>query len=102
MDELHVRINHPTRQCRLPTAAPRALAGSGAAQRTDAESRYCTKGQYPRPWLVVIPVANKDIRPGRLEHEAFQQLILQNVRPLFQAQLSLAKGTSHVYRVTIA
>lgn len=35
------------------------------------------------------------------EHEAFQQLVLQNLRPLFDAQLSLAKGVSHVYRVSI-
>jgi hypothetical protein len=34
------------------------------------------------------------------EHEAFQQLVLQNLRPLFDAQLSLAKGLSFVYRVT--
>jgi hypothetical protein len=34
------------------------------------------------------------------EHEAFQQLVLQNLRPLFDAQLSLAKGISQVYRVT--
>jgi hypothetical protein len=35
------------------------------------------------------------------EHEAFQQLVLQNLRPLFDAQLSLAKGISHVYRVSV-
>ena len=35
------------------------------------------------------------------EHDAFQQLVLQNVRPLFDAQLSLAKGISQVYRVSI-
>src|SRR5690242_16795928 len=34
------------------------------------------------------------------EHEAFQQLVLQNLRPLFQSQLSVAKGVSYVYRVT--
>jgi hypothetical protein len=35
------------------------------------------------------------------EHEAFQQLVLQNLRPIFGAQLSLAKGVSYVYRVRI-
>jgi hypothetical protein len=35
------------------------------------------------------------------EHEALQQMVLQNVRPLFDAQLSLAKGISHVYRVSV-
>lgn len=35
------------------------------------------------------------------EHEAFQQLVLKNLRPLFDAQLSLAKGLSYVYRVSI-
>jgi hypothetical protein len=35
------------------------------------------------------------------EHEAFQQLVLQNLRPLFDVQLSLAKGVSHIYRVTL-
>lgn len=34
------------------------------------------------------------------EHETFQQLVLQNLRPLFDAQLSLAKGVTFVYRVT--
>jgi hypothetical protein len=34
------------------------------------------------------------------EHEALQQFILQNVQPLFLAQLALAKGISHVYRVS--
>jgi hypothetical protein len=35
------------------------------------------------------------------EHEAFQQLVLQNLRPLFDAQLSVAKGVSHIYRIAI-
>lgn len=35
------------------------------------------------------------------EHKQLQQFVLQNVRPLFQAQLSLAKGISHIYRVSI-
>jgi hypothetical protein len=35
------------------------------------------------------------------EHEAFQQLVLQNLRPIFAAQLSIAKGVSYVYRVRI-
>jgi hypothetical protein len=34
------------------------------------------------------------------EREAFQQLVLQNLRPLFASQLALAKGLSYVYRVT--
>lgn len=34
------------------------------------------------------------------EHEAFQQLVLQNLRPLFDAQLSVAKGASFIYRIT--
>lgn len=34
------------------------------------------------------------------EHEAFQQMVLENITPLFDAQLSLAKGISHVYRVS--
>lgn len=33
------------------------------------------------------------------EHEAFQQLVLQNLRPLFDAQLNLAKGLSYVCRI---
>jgi hypothetical protein len=35
------------------------------------------------------------------EHEAFQQLVLQNRRPLFDAQLSIAKGITFVYRTTL-
>lgn len=34
------------------------------------------------------------------EHKQLQQMVLANILPLFQAQLSLAKGISHVYRVT--
>jgi hypothetical protein len=34
------------------------------------------------------------------EHEAFPQLVLQNLRPLFDAQLSIAKGVTFVYRVS--
>jgi hypothetical protein len=33
------------------------------------------------------------------EHEAFQQLVLQNLRPLFDAQLSVAKGTAFIFRI---
>jgi hypothetical protein len=32
------------------------------------------------------------------EHKAFQQLVLQNLRPLFDAPLVLAKGLSYVSR----
>ena len=34
------------------------------------------------------------------EHEAFQQMVLQNLRPLLDAQLNLAKGVTHIYRVS--
>jgi hypothetical protein len=35
------------------------------------------------------------------EHAAFQQLILNNIQPLVEAQLLLAKGVAHVFRVSI-
>jgi hypothetical protein len=35
------------------------------------------------------------------EHEAFQQLVLQNLGQIFGAQLSLAKGVTYVCRVRI-
>jgi hypothetical protein len=35
----------------------------------------------------------------KAEHEAFQQLVLQNLKPLFDAQLTLAKGVTVIYRV---
>lgn len=49
------------------------------------------------------PVGRKNDKTLLLEaeHEAFQQLVLQNLRPLFDAQLSIAKGVSHIYRVTL-
>lgn len=31
--------------------------------------------------------------------KAYQQLVLQNLRPLFSSQMSLARGVSYVYRI---
>jgi hypothetical protein len=35
------------------------------------------------------------------EHKAFQQIVLEQLRPLIQSQLLIAKGTAHVYRIDI-
>jgi hypothetical protein len=35
------------------------------------------------------------------ERKAFQQIVLEQLRPLVQSQLSIAKGTAHVYRIDI-
>lgn len=35
------------------------------------------------------------------EHKAYQQLVLNELRPLFDSQLSLAKGLSFVFRIDI-
>jgi hypothetical protein len=32
---------------------------------------------------------------------AFRDMVIEQIRPLYQSQLILAKGVTHVYRVTI-
>jgi hypothetical protein len=49
------------------------------------------------------PAGRKNDKTQMLEeeHKAFQQIVLEQLRPLVQSQLSIAKGTAHVYRIDI-